>query len=1338
MNGVEEIKRYRDAGFPDEEIGQWRANESQRLSDAGFSQGEIETHFGEPPFDPAPVIKALTESKDQYVKPTVEGGAVKPITTFEEAIRAGFGESTVGLLMHGKPTMGVDAQTPRSLRIASQVAMLAGDIPAMGAGFLLGGGPVSPVTGTAGAFALPAGIRRVLMDKFEKGEVATFADFWDRASGAFIDTAKGWITGAATGAVGKAIGLAPVMMSRTAQSAVTMGAEIPTMVTVGKALEGQVPNADDFIDTALALGFLKGSAKAASKLRKIYAETGITPEQVAADAAKDPTIHHDLASENVEISRAYRQPAQEPSVEQLHALAKERDIPVDDNPAFMALTEQVTGKRHLDDLIPAERSTMASALEEWQPNVAMGGGAPPKTPGIPAQPSNQNIPINEAQQKILDRIVQKDPATSRMTLEGIYTSLIDNLHPIKQALKRGGKYEEGGINAYTLERLTRGVMGKGQEFIKTGAFDFDTYQTVTKGYEKILEPVKKDLDGFRAYLASKRAVELAERGIETGFPLDEAKTVVKAGQKKYQAIHEERLAYRDAMLDYLHKSGVLSTDALTAMREANKDYVPFYRFFEDDTGRPSSAGQVRQPIQKIKGSERQILDPIVSDIKDTFLFIGLAEKNAARQSFVQLGPDFAVKQKPTVTPITLQEQEIHKLFDEFVKVKKQTSTSSTSTATTTGGTGAAPTSKQTQMIVERVREALTARGFQPGETDQMIRRVGEAEAGKVGATVEKIVKEIETTTYIPELDIRLPNDAATVFRALRTPVQKDEIVVFTKGKREVYKVDPPVAEAFNDLDRVSTNMLAQIVHAPASWLRAGVTITPDFIARNIMRDAVSSFIYANSNPWKTATGLKSMISRDDAFHKWMKGGGANATMVAIDRDYIQQHLVDLNTQTGLMQRAWNVAKTPFDLLRAASELVENSTRIGTVRSELLKTQDKAKIQALSLLAREATVDFSRHGRDTQEFAKATAFFNPALQGIDRINRAFANYPLATTAKALGSITVPSLLLWWANRDDKEIQDLPRWQKDLFWLMRVPLPGGGSYIQRIPKPFEPGIIFGSLPERLLDQFVAEHPDAMKDITDSIMQAFLPSMIPTAAVPIVSQFANKKTFTGGPLIPSHLEGLLPEYQYAEYTTETAKALGQIIGAFPGMEQAALTNDSPFIGGTARALTTPILLEQYLRDWTGGMGYYLLQMADASLRKAGVVPDPVKPMATLADLPVVKAFVVRYPSAQSQSIQDFYEAFGVQKTYFTTIMTLAQEGDPNAEKIMKKHVDSFMQLTQIHSALGDQSKFIRLISKNPEMTPSDKRQLIDTTYYRMIELSQAGNETLRQFKTQMSGQQ
>jgi hypothetical protein len=44
----------------------------------------------------------------------------------------------------------------------------------------------------------------------------------------------------------------------------------------------------------------------ASKARELYAKTGVTPKQVAADMSKDPTIARDLLSKDVTIPKAYK------------------------------------------------------------------------------------------------------------------------------------------------------------------------------------------------------------------------------------------------------------------------------------------------------------------------------------------------------------------------------------------------------------------------------------------------------------------------------------------------------------------------------------------------------------------------------------------------------------------------------------------------------------------------------------------------------------------------------------------------------------------------------------------------------------------------------------------------------------------------------------------------------------------------------------------------------------------------------------------------------------------------------------------------------------------------
>lgn len=1295
--GLDQAQQLIDGGFSVPEAAEWQAQRKQQLLDGGFSRAEADTYFGTPPFTVEPITKLFHDNLQATISAAAEPTAVK---SFSDAIEAGLQMSVAGLASRGQaPSKVVAPDTDWMDRAAANVTTLAADLPVMGAGAFIGGAG-GPVTAMGGAMALPSGLRTILMDKYAKGEVRDFGDFWTRLSGAVIDTAKGWATGAATGVAGKFAGAAPIV-SPTAKTAAVLGTELTTMVTMGKALEGEVPSAQDFVDAALVLGFVKTGIHGAkamevgvARLREIYARTGVRPDHLAQDLTRDVTIQQDLLSENIPVPKAYGPPP--PS----------------------------------------------------------SGGQPPKTPPPPKPPQAGSLDAAHDAIRSKLSVGAKEP-TERLTFQKFYTAIIDDLNPIREAVKQARKESATGPNApalptkddpYQLAQLTRGTFGKADVFLEHQTYDFKTYKATGEALTSILKPVQDDIEHFRNYTAAKRALELAAREIDAGLDIPQASVIVKAHDQAYAPIMRKLVGYQNAVSKYLLDAGVVSKETYEKMLDANKDYVPFFRVMDDGAmGGPWLGGglSTKNPIKAIKGSKRDIVDPLESVIKNTYTYIALAERNAVGQKFVEMANKstdpsaFITKVKPDLMPVTLTETEIQKLFDEFLTIRKQTATSRTESTTSTGGAGgpsAAP-SKAAVMMEAKLHEALAARGYHKGESDQIIARVVSAKSGQAGATIEKVVKEIETTTYVPELDIRLPNDVATVFRAVKRPLADNEIAVFDKGKRTVYEVDPEIAAAFKSADQETATLLMKILRVPASMLRAGSVLTPEFIARNALRDQLSAGTLSRNNYMPVVDFMRGMFSlakQDEHFVNWLKGGGANSTLVSMDRQYLQEHLFKLSQDTGLMSRAINVAKSPLEILRVTSELVENSTRLGEFKKALGTSTEKGDIQHAAFESREVTLDFARIGAKMRGLNMISAFLNAQVQGVDRTVRAFGEKPFAMTAKLGLSVTLPSVLLWWANHEDPRWNDgtIPQWQKDLFWIVLTK-----DTIYRIPKPFEAGIVFGSIPERLFDKYVAENPDALHGLTQTILDAFAPGLVPTFAAPMVEQFSNKSLFTGNPIIPSRLEKLMPEYQYTEYTTETTKALGALIGAFPGMTPAAMSesNKGTFIGGTARALTTPVLIDNYMRSWFGGLGRQVQDLVDLGLRKAHVVPDPVLPLKTLADIPFVKAFIVRYPSASTETMQRFFEEFYEAEKVHNTFMTGAVSGDiPMTDRALAFDATAIgRRANAIREIITQQGGVIRGINKNPDMPPAEKRQLIDQIYFDMHQFALEGRAVLAQGK-------
>jgi hypothetical protein len=138
--------------------------------------------------------------------------------------------------------------------------------------------------------------------------------------------------------------------------------------------------------------------------------------------------------------------------------------------------------------------------------------------------------------------------------------------------------------------------------------------------------------------------------------------------------------------------------------------------------------------------------------------------------------------------------------------------------------------------------------------------------------------------------------------------------------------------------------------------------------------------------------------------------------------------------------------------------------------------------------------------------------------------------------------------------------------------------------------------------------------------------------------------------------------------------------------------------------KSIASPMVIENYIRGWSGTMGMYAVQLADGALRKTGVLPDPVKPAATLADIPVVKAFVVRYPSAQAQSIADFNDHYKASKVVIDTVQYLAKQGEADAA-IREANLDpmKLFRIDAIHEGLSNAHRTIQLIEKNPSFSPT-----------------------------------
>jgi hypothetical protein len=226
------------------------------------------------------VNKKLTEkinNEDNITKKKSGGVGRSFAPEYGKALQAGWDTSVLGLMKNQRLNEFEAVTTTEKL--LQGITQLAGDLPAMVAGGMIGAAsappsPATPVFAFGGAFALPAGIRQTYMDKLKKGEVSNFEDFTDRLGNAVRETVKGEIVGGLTGIANVA---APIGWKAAS--------EIATMTAAGSLINGEIPSVEDFFLATVTIGGLHLSTKAArvanDRLHSFYEKYNVRPESVA-------------------------------------------------------------------------------------------------------------------------------------------------------------------------------------------------------------------------------------------------------------------------------------------------------------------------------------------------------------------------------------------------------------------------------------------------------------------------------------------------------------------------------------------------------------------------------------------------------------------------------------------------------------------------------------------------------------------------------------------------------------------------------------------------------------------------------------------------------------------------------------------------------------------------------------------------------------------------------------------------------------------------------------------------------------------------------------------------
>lgn len=1202
------------------------------------------------------------------------------------------------------------------------------DLPIYVAGGGIGLLATRSKTGAAASAGFTAGtIREMYMQALIRGDVDTFSEWWD------IFIKEGLKAGGKEALLLGSASFAGGFGNNQITQFINMYA---AFVGVGAALEQKMPTKDELINTALVLGTLQFSGNAITKTTQLMTKDSTkTPLEVVNETIIKPEVREKVVSKNleietkpVEVKETKPVEPKEKIIEKIEVLEKELktletkdakevqpkeakevqtketiEIEIKDlekqkikakndveitgpklrDQKIKIINEKLEVKnKELENAIKTETKITEEALLdiptflkeqaegtkkiETKPNERIAEIKneivkekekleiiEKETKEVETKPI-ETLEINKETKEVVNQIsfeTIKQTKTTKDYINAVAESFLDKLHPIFRAVNRveNKTTVKDALNPYETFRIQPGLIGRAITFLETGTINAKDLSINGKSWKAILEPIKSKLEYIElsTYITAKRGLEKIQQGIEVGFSKESALNTINKFKTKYDKISTELTAYNQRLLDYMLEKQILSKEAYDVMVQANKDYVPFSRVVDAKGTKINQA--VTNPFKIMKGSKKQIIDPIETMYNNTVHFIALAERNAAFVKFIEM-VEANVKDFPEI--------------------------------------------------------------FQ---------------AKKTAKAIKVTRKELETVVTDASKISEKAAEGFTIFRRNGNVVSNSEIAFMRNGKLEVWEVGTELANTFKNFDSFQAGLITKILSQPAKLLRAGSTLAPEFMVKNIQRDSLTAAIFSRSNTIPILAQFRGLFHLimgkrfgGEMYQKWIKSGGLQSMVTSMDRTYFAK-----NVKNELLgSKPYNMLKSPIEMyrilletLQKMSETFETVTRLGEFSTAYRKAKksglkEKDAVERGGFEGRDVTIDFKKSGSQIQAWNLISAFFNARLQGYAKIFDGFKNRPVQTMAKTSAYIVAPSILLWLKNHDDPRYQELPRWQKDLFWIFIT----DDDTVYRIPKPFELGLVFGTGTEKLLDFIKSKEPgkigDFIKELAITNLKNLMP--IPTSAVPLIEQKFNTSLFTNRPIVPRDMENILPEYQWTEYTSQTAKVIG---------------NGLRYIMGDQSQWGSPARIDAVISNWTGTLGRHLIKLADKALIKSGIVEDPVLPTDTLADMPIIKAFIVRNPSLGSEHIEDFYKNYMPIKMRIDTINKLQEPLE------IKKQIDilnskigmDHLVLLGMADALSNQRKLIDLVTKNKNIHPDEKRQVIDDTYRMMIMIAKRGNELI-----------
>lgn len=960
--------------------------------------------------------------------------------------------------------------------------------------------------------------------------------------------------------------------------------------------------------------------------------------------------------------------------------------------------------------------------------------APRRAPSTTAEKAiNKAVQADDAR-GIVSRLRDSLADRARRTREEFVWAVADEFAPLKglEQQVRGVERDRDAM-AWTAARLSRHSSGQIEAFLRHGAPAWDadeqiaTFKEGSKGFFEILRPIYEDgtfrlFEGY-AYARRVRSQGLIESGKEKNLSQSEVDALLELANQnpQFEQIFDEIQAYKTSVLDFAEQLGLVGADQRAVWEQA--DHVPFFRVAED-AGATAGPGQRRglsgqdAQIRRLTGGEDRFLVIDQASGTVTGRFADLAEANREAR---RLGGEHTVERGGQAIPGVVENlvRNMAHLIDASMKnnaANEAVALALEAGIATRESSRLKPETGPGSQFERTLREAgVDTSLFQ----EQALR----AKLTELGVEVPKdaSLRRIKELAAQNDLDPdQFPTKAMETIFAVAPPkgLGEDTLAVKVGGETQFFRIDDRlVFKAIEGTQRTGMMLQNSPFVQPFSLARRFftrmITLSPEFGARNFLRDSVSSWV---QTPERDRNIAKDIMKAGAEAARLIKDGTDDRMKTiqaaGADTGFFQNAPEDVVKQLRRLERERKIGivdfvnpKTAFDLLDRLGRGLEQANRV-TIFDQVLEQTGSRRAAAFEAVD---IMDFQLRGGSPaiQVLTQVVPFLNARIQGLYRLGRAgFGNDEKARRSfLAKGGIlaaAATALAVWNATDDDDEngYNALPEWLKDTYYVIPIgrALPEDVRsdvdlpQFLTIPKPFEVGAIFSTLPERMVQALAGN--DGARESSDAAWRAvrdtfaFDPFSNPLVNVPL-EQALNRNRFQDRPIVPRREQGLEPEVQFdPRFTSPVMRRIGEETGL------------------------SPRRLESVFDGFFGTIGAYGLGVADSAYRVA--TQAPAQPAGRLDEMLFLRSFTAQEPLRSTKWAGQFWdlkvEADGIHRT-----INLARKRGQRAiaeEKLRENQglLRVREQLDSIAEQLSNLRRREQRIFADPQMSPERKRELLD----------------------------